>query len=237
MVQNESRKLIGDLKIIGFDADDTLWVNEPYYRQTEVDFCEIMKPYLPEKESYDELFRTEMQNLELYGYGAKGFMLSMIETALRISGNSVKPKEINGIIGLGRKLLNQPVVLLDHVAEVLLQLKGRYKLILATKGDLLDQERKLVNSGLAGYFHHIEIMSDKTVQNYRKLIQRLDVDPGEFMMIGNSVKSDIIPVLEIGAKAIHIPCDTTWLHERIHGETEADSYITVGSLYEVLSIL
>jgi putative hydrolase of the HAD superfamily len=225
------------IKIIGFDADDTLWVNEPLYRDTEKQFCDILAPYFPEIETNKELFKTEMQNLEMYGYGAKGFMLSMIETALRISDNKITPYEINHIIHLGKDLLNQPIILLDSVEEVLQQLHPNYKLILATKGDLLDQERKLRKSGLINYFHHIEIMSDKHENNYRKLINRLDIEPQDFVMIGNSVKSDILPVINIGAKAIHVPYHTTWQHENDHDETDHSKFITVDKLSEVLNIL
>jgi putative hydrolase of the HAD superfamily len=225
------------VKIIGFDADDTLWVNEPLYRGTEKQFCSILSPYFPEDVTNDELFKTEMQNLEMYGYGAKGFMLSMIETALRISSNKITPEEINQIIALGKDLLNQPIVLLDDVEIVLRKLQPGYKLILATKGDLLDQERKLKKSGLINYFHHIEIMSDKHENNYRKLIKRLDIEPQDFVMIGNSIKSDILPVINIGAKAIHVPYHTTWQHENDHDIADANKFVTVEKLAEVLSFL
>jgi putative hydrolase of the HAD superfamily len=225
------------IKIVGFDADDTLWVNEPLYRDTEMQFCEILKPYFPVTETNQELFKTEMQNLELYGYGAKGFMLSMIETALRISDNQITPYEINQIIRLGKDLLNQPIILLDGVEKVLKELQLSYKLILATKGDLLDQERKLRKSGLINYFHHIEIMSDKHEDNYMKLIHHLDIEPQDFVMIGNSIKSDILPVITIGANAIHVPYHTTWQHENDHNETDHSKFVTVDKLVEVLNIL
>lgn len=225
------------VKIIGFDADDTLWVNEPLYRETEKQFCRLLEPYAPANEANQELFKTEMLNLEMYGYGAKGFMLSMVETALRISGHKISANEIGQIIGLGKDLLNEPIVLLDGVETVLRQLQKNYKLILATKGDLLDQERKLKKSGLTDYFHHIEIMSDKHENNYRKLIKRLDIDPQYFVMIGNSVKSDILPVINIGAKAIYVPYHTTWQHENDHGVTDNSKFVTVNNLGEVLNIL
>lgn len=225
------------IKLIGFDADDTLWVNEPLYRASEKQFCEVVNAYRPEKESTTELFKTEMQNLEMYGFGAKGFMLSMIETAIRISANKVTTREINQIIDIGKNLLNEPIVLLENVEMVLQKLQPDYKLILATKGDLLDQERKLVKSGLANYFHHIEIMSDKKENNYRNLIRRLEIEPKDFVMVGNSVKSDILPVINIGAKAIHVPCEITWLHEQHHEETDSSKFITINNLAEILEIL
>jgi len=229
--------MLKEIKIIGFDADDTLWINEPLYQETEKQFCKILSPYLAEDETTKELFRTEMQNLEMYGYGAKGFLLSMIETALRVSENKITTGEISLILELGKTLLNEPIVLLDNVELVLQKLKPKYKLILATKGDLLDQERKLRKSGLTDYFHHIEIMSDKHENNYRKLIRSLDIKPEEFVMIGNSVKSDILPVINVGAKAIHVPFEVTWQHEKHHEEPGKDRFIAVNNLTEVLNIL
>ncbi len=224
------------IKVIGFDADDTLWVNEPFYQDIEKEFCQIMKPYLDEAESSKELFKTEMQNLEIYGYGAKGFILAMVETALRATKGKISSEEINRIIEIGKTLLTMPIQLLDGVENVLLKLQGKYKLILATKGDLLDQERKLQKSGLIGYFHHIEIMSDKHENNYRKLLSHLDIQPSEFLMVGNSVKSDILPVINIGAKAIHVPFSVIWQHETHHDSTETSDFITVSSISEILNL-
>lgn len=203
------------IKVIAFDADDTLWVNEPYFQETEHKFCSLLEDYLPHHTISQELFKTEMQNLALYGYGVKGFMLSMIETALRISDHTVPQRIIDQIIGFGKALLGRPIELLDGMEPALHQLKKKYRLVVATKGDLLDQERKLKRSGLEHYFHHIEIMSDKQEADYRKLIRHLDIDPSEFLMIGNSLKSDCLPVLAIGGHAIHIPYHTTWAHEKM----------------------
>ena len=225
------------IKVIGFDADDTLWVNEPNYLEAEIELCHLLKPYLEESETSKELFRTEMQNLEIYGFGAKGFLLSMIETAIRVTNNSITSEEIGRIIGIGKSLLDKPVVLLDGVESVLQELQSGYRLILATKGDLLDQERKLEKSGLAKYFHHIEIMSDKQENNYRKLLARLDIQPNEFLMVGNSIKSDVLPVLAIGAKAIHVPFEVTWQHEKMHPFAGDIEFLTVESLSDILEML
>lgn len=225
------------IKIIGFDADDTLWVNEPYYQEVERQFCQIMNPYLEEKETSKELFKTEMQNLEIYGYGAKGFILAMVETAVRATENHIQPKEIDQIIEIGKTLLTMPIQLLNGVEEVLQQFQGKYRLILATKGDLLDQERKLQKSGLAGYFHHIEIMSDKQEANYLKLLDHLDIEPNEFLMIGNSVKSDILPVIRIGGHAVHVPFEVTWQHETHHNSLDAESFRTVKNISMILNLL
>lgn len=225
------------IKVIGFDADDTLWINEPFYQDVEKEFCQIMKPYLPEKVTSEELFKTEMQNLEIYGYGAKGFILAMIETALRVTDGKITSEEISKILDIGKTLLAMPIELLEGVENVLQILQERYKLILVTKGDLLDQERKLHESGLIGYFHHIEIMSDKHENNYKKLLAHLDIRPEEFLMVGNSVKSDILPVTNIGAKAIHIPFEVTWQHEKHHESAVNDGFTSVICISEILNLL
>jgi putative hydrolase of the HAD superfamily len=225
------------IKVIGFDADDTLWVNEPFYQDVEKEFCRIMKPYLPELETSKELFKTEMQNLEIYGYGAKGFILATIETALRATNGKITTEEISQILDTGKTLLTMPIQLIEDVENVLQKLQGKYKIILVTKGDLLDQERKLQKSGLISYFHHIEIMSDKHENNYKKLIAHLDIQPEEFLMVGNSVKSDILPVVNIGAKAIHIPFEVTWQHENHHESPDNTTFTSVLSISEILNIL
>lgn len=225
------------IKVIGFDADDTLWVNEPFYQDVEKEFCQIMKLYHDEAETSKELFKTEMQNLEIYGYGAKGFILAMVETAIRTTKGKISAEEISRIVDIGKTLLNMPNQLLDGTENVLQKLQGKYKLILATKGDLLDQERKLQKSGLIGYFHHIEIMSDKHENNYRKLLSHLDIQSSEFLMVGNSVKSDILPVVNIGAKAIHVPFEVMWQHEKHHESIGKEDFITVSKISDILNLL
>ncbi len=226
------------IKYIAFDGDDTLWVNESFYQDTERQFCEILSHYLPAAKISKELFRTEMQNLAPYGYGAKAFTLSLIETAVRISNNKIPAKTIDKIIRLGKNLINSPLELLDGVPEVLEMLSKRFTLILATKGDLLDQERKLQKSGLEPFFHHIEIMSDKKEKNYQKLLAHLDTDPRHFIMIGNSLKSDILPVLKIGGQAIHVPFHTTWQHEHLDQDSLEDyQYLEIKTLRELANIL
>ncbi|MEP7253910.1 MAG: HAD family hydrolase, partial [Ginsengibacter sp.] len=165
-------------------------------------------------------FKTEMDNLALYGYGVKGFMLSMVETALRISDKTVSIQIIEKAIDYGKELLNKPIEMLEGVEDVLKALSGKYKLVIASKGDLLDQERKLRKSGIEHYFHHTEIMSDKKESDYQKLIRHLDIRPDEFMMIGNSIKSDILPVLQIGGHAVHVPYHTTWAHEHVEAKVD-----------------
>jgi putative hydrolase of the HAD superfamily len=226
-----------DIKVIGFDADDTLWVNEPYFKEIEEKFCDLLEDYLPRHTLVKELFKTEIENLSLYGYGVKGFMLSMIETALKVTSNTLSLEVIEKAIGFGKDLLQKPIELLDGVEEVLKTLKGKYRLVVATKGDLLDQERKLKKSGLEHYFHHIEIMSDKQEADYQKLIKHLDIKPSQFLMLGNSLKSDILPVLAIGGHGIHIPYHTTWAHETVEHNVEHDNFRHVIQMKEILEIL
>ena len=226
-----------NIKVIAFDADDTLWVNEPYFREVEDKFCELLEDFLPHHTIQKELFKTEMDNLELYGYGVKSFMLSMIETITRITDNTADTKLINKAIELGRELLNKPIELLDGVETVLQQLNGDYRLVMATKGDLLDQERKLIKSGLTKHFHHIEIMSDKKISDYKKLLKHLDCKPEHFLMIGNSIKSDVIPVLKLGGYAIHVPYHTTWAYEKVNIRIDNPKFYEAAFINDVVDFL
>jgi putative hydrolase of the HAD superfamily len=225
------------IKVIAFDADDTLWVNEPYFRATEEKFYTLLTEYLSPHNLERELFKTEIDNLQWYGYGVKGFVLSMIETALHVTDQTVPAVVIEKIIRLGKDMLNQPIELLDGIPQALEALKDKYRLVVATKGDLLDQERKLRKSGLSNYFHHIEVMSEKDEENYRKLIRHLDINPAEFLMIGNSLKSDILPVLRIGGHGIHIPYHITWQHEVVEYAIEHDNFRSVTHVSEALEHL
>ncbi|MDA9008223.1 HAD hydrolase-like protein [Flavobacteriaceae bacterium] len=225
-------------KVIAFDADDTLWVNETYFRDAEKKFAKILSKYETENKVDQELFKIEMKNLELYGYGIKGFVLSMIECALKLSNYSISQHEIDKILTIGKEMLNKPIELLDGVEEVLGELHNKYKLIVATKGDLLDQERKLEKSGLLKYFHHIEVMSEKKEVDYRKLIKHLDINSNELLMVGNSLKSDVLPLVKIGASAIHIPFHITWSHEEVSlEETKNSNFHTLSQLKDILKLL
>lgn len=221
------------IKVIAFDADDTLWHNESYFREIEDKFRELLEEYVPQHTVSRELFHTEIQNIELYGYGIKAFILSMIETSIRISGGTIHIEDINKIINYGKDLLAKPVEVFDGVEDVLKFLNGNYRLVLATKGDLLDQERKLDRSGLSKYFHHIEVMSAKEISNYKKLINHLDITPSEFMMVGNSLKSDILPVLELGGSAIHIPYHITWDHEKVEHKVDHENLLQLENIKQV----
>jgi len=214
------------IKFIGLDADDTLWVNEPYYRETEQKIENLLEIYCPKEKTRALLYQTEMQNLSLYGYGIKSFILSCIETALKISDYKADAVLIEKIMNLGKEMLSKDIELLDGVKESLELLSKDYTLILATKGDLLDQERKLIKSGLSGCFHHIEVMSDKKKENYEGLLNHLDIEASEFLMVGNSVRSDILPIIELGGKAVHIPYHTTWIHENVEISEETKKQFT-----------
>lgn len=225
------------IKVIAFDADDTLWENEPYFRASEAKFASLLSDWMPEHDTIRELFKIEMNNLATLGYGTKAFVISMIETAIDISSGQISGNAIQKIIKIGKEQLAKDVLLLDGIEEVLQSLKGRYRLVMATKGDLKEQEGKLLKSGLEKYFHHIEIVSEKTTLEYKKLIAHLDILPEEFLMIGNSLKSDIVPVLETGAWAIHIPFHTTWEHEKIKGEIKHPKFRQLSNASEVKEAL
>ena len=226
------------IKTIAFDADDTLWVNETYFRDTEERFATLLESYETKNKVDQELFKKEMQNLPVYGYGIKGFMLSMIELALELSNGKVSSKVLQEILLMGKEMIAHPVELLPHIKEVLEKLSKKYRLIVLTKGDLLDQERKLEASGLSEYFHHVEVMSDKTPEKYKHLLDHLQIKTSEFLMVGNSLKSDVLPLIEIGAQAIHIPFHTTWAHEEVSKESaeEAD-FLTLSDAKELLEVL
>lgn len=226
------------IKVVGFDADDTLWVNENYFREGEHRFCEVMGPWSTDEETMTKLYDNEMDTLDIYGFGIKGFMLSMVETATQIAKEQLTNDIINQIIEIGKEMLNKPVELLNNVEITLKSLENKYRLVLVTKGDLLDQERKLDKSGIAHYFHHIEVMSNKHESDYLKLVNHLDINPDEFMMIGNSLRSDILPVTKIGAKAIYVPYDITWQHETVDThDLQQVEFTTVKELSEVINLL
>ena len=225
------------IKVIAFDADDTLWVNETYFRAAEEQFASLLDGYETKNKIDQELYKTEIKNLRLYGYGVKGFVLSMVETALEISNNTVSQATLNKILNLGKEMISQPVELLDGVTEVLDKLTNSHRLIVLTKGDLLDQERKIERSGLSKYFHHIEVLSDKKEENYINLLNHLKIDVSEFLMIGNSLKSDVLPILNIGANAVHVPFHTTWQHEEVTIKEEEFNYLKINKLTDVLKYL
>jgi len=230
-------KINTDPKIIAFDADDTLWHNEPYFDEAQAKFCELFADYASKQEILQLILSHQVKNLPLYGFGIKAFTLSMIDSALELTNDQISGQGIKKIIDIGRDLLQKPVELLPEVEDVLQQLKGKYKLVVATKGDLKDQHRKLHDSGIGHYFHHIEVMSDKKELDYEKMLGRLDTKPEDFIMIGNSLKSDVLPVLNIGGHGYHIAYHTTWEYEKIDFEIQHDNFKSLEKISDVLPIL
>ena len=225
------------IKVIGFDADDTLWINESYFLETEQKLYQLLAPYASKEIVANQLYRTEMQNMPLYGYGVKAYILSVMETAIKLAGDQATASLLHQILIFGKEQLEQPVELLPDVHKTLNALYGKYKLIVVTKGDLLDQERKLLRSGIAHLFHHVEIISDKTPQTYRQLLNHLDIQPEEFLMTGNSMKSDILPPLSLGCYAIHVPYKTTWAHETAEAPQHNSRFKEVGTLWDIVDFL
>lgn len=224
-------------KTIAFDADDTLWHNEPYFDEAQERFCELFQDFASKQEILQLILNHQVTNLPLYGFGIKAFTLSMIEAALELTNHQINGTAIEKIVTIGKDLLQKPVELLPNVTEVLEQLKGKYKLVVATKGDLKDQHRKLHDSGLGHFFHHIEVMSDKTDLDYTKMLHRLECIPKDFIMIGNSLKSDVLPVLNIGGIGIHIPYHTTWEYEKIDFEIQHENFKSISNLTELFDLL
>lgn len=227
-----------DVKVIGFDADDTLWENENHFQEAERRYAALLSPFADAASASAELFRTETANIAIYGYGVKSFTLSMLETAVRISRGALPAATVGEILALGKGLLTMPVILLPGVEETLSVLKARFRLVVVTKGDLVDQERKLARSGLEGLFHHIEIVSEKDESNYRSLLRHLELRPEQFVMVGNSMKSDILPVLGLGGYGIHIPFHATWQHEKVEeADVPAERLLRARSIREVPDLL
>lgn len=206
------------IELIALDADDTLWHNESLFTVTQDSFRALLQPYLRGEWSAEALYATELRNLGHYGYGIKGFVLSMIETAVELTEGRVPGAVVGQIIDLGKAMLAAPVELLEHVAAVVPALARRAPLLLITKGDLFDQEAKLARSGLAEHFRHVEIVSDKTPATYRRILERYAVAPEAFLMVGNSLRSDIVPVVTVGGRAVYIPYAETWAHEVVPRE-------------------
>lgn len=228
---------LNNIKTIAFDADDTLWENETLFRKAEENLCHLLSDFIDFETCQKVLFEVEMKNLPLYGYGIKPFTLSLIEAALKISNHKVPIDIIEKLINKGKEMLEAPIVLIEGIEDTLKILSQKYKLVVATKGDLLDQERKLEKSGLANYFHHIEIVSDKTPKQYLNLTKQLDVTPSQFLMVGNSVKSDVLPVLAMGGFAFHIPFHTTWEHEVVKEPVNHPHFKHLQHSNEMLALL
>ena len=224
-----------EIEVIGFDADDTLWKNEDLFFEAQNEIKDILKQ---NSNNFDkELLKTEKSNLDFYGYGIKGFILSIIEASAKNSHEELKIESINQIIKLGKKMLNAPVNLIEDVEKVLSILSKKYILILITKGDLLDQERKIKKSKLEKYFNHKKIVSEKNKQTYLNILDDLKIEPQNFLMVGNSFKSDVLPVLEIGGNGIHIPYKILWEHESIKTSEYSKRYIKLEKISDLISVI
>lgn len=226
------------IRVIGLDADDTLWHNETIFERMHERYRASLSTYHDAATVDRRLLATELRNLDLYGYGVKGFTLSAIETAIELTQGKISADEIRTLIELGREMLNHPVELLDGVAETVQQLAPTHVLLLITKGDLLDQQRKLTKSGLSAHFKGVEIVSEKNPATYASILRRHDIRPGEFLMVGNSLKSDILPVLEIGGAALHIPYRLSWELDRTDEVPSApDRFFQADSLRQLPPML
>lgn len=215
-----------NIKVIAFDADDTLWDNEPFFRKVESEMCDILSPYGSKEEISEQLYAIEMDNMPDYGYGAVAFTMSLIENAVKASKGKVPAHDVGKIIEAGRTLVRLKATPLSGVKETLEHLKSieKYKLVVFTKGELLTQENKLKRSGLLPFFDRVFIVTDKKESDYRDLCNALDIAPEELLMVGNSLKSDILPALNIGARAVHIPYEIMWQHEIIEDFEHKNMY-------------
>lgn len=206
------------ISTIAFDADDTLWRNEDLFKHSQQHFVAMLERYHSKDYILEQLNTVQVRNLANFGYGIKGFTLSMIETAIELTEGRISGYEIHQIITLAKEMVASPIEVLPGIEELLQELQGKCQLMVITKGDLLDQESKVARSGLSHYFDWYEVVSNKDVQTYSKLFRRLQLQPNELLMIGNSMKSDILPVLDVGAHVLHVPYHTTWAHETVSEE-------------------
>jgi putative hydrolase of the HAD superfamily len=222
--------------IIGLDGDDTLWHSEREFASTQARYRELVTRWADDETVERRLLDVERRNLEVFGYGVKGFTLSMVETAIELSDGDIPANEIHRIIALGKELLGHPVELIPGVDEAVTELATRHQLVLITKGDLMHQETKLAASGLGERFWRIEIVSEKDVPTYRRILTRHEIEVDDFVMVGNSVKSDVLPVLELGARAVHIPYEITWEIEHVAIE-DPDLFPTIPSLLDLVGLV
>ena len=224
--------------VIAFDADDTLWHNETIYSLTQEKLKQLLAKYRDIEDIEGEIYQTERRNLQYFGYGIKSFTLSMIETAIELTNGEIQGREINQIINFAKEMLETPTQLLDDVAETVATLAQSHTLMIITKGDLFDQETKIAQSGLADYFTYVEIVSEKTPGVYRGLLERYGLSPNRFLMIGNSLRSDVLPVIELGGRAVHVPYSLTWAHEIVTGpEAQAASYFELEKMSQLPALL
>jgi putative hydrolase of the HAD superfamily len=226
------------VRVVGFDGDDTLWHSETRFIFTQGEFRELLQRHLPDVDVDARLDRTEMANLSIYGYGVKSFTLSMLETAIELTGGRIPAADLEVILGWGKRMLMQPTELLDQVEQTLKQIAGRYDLLLITKGDIFDQESKLARSGLGDLFLGVEIVSEKNSDSYAGIFRRRGIDPVEFVMVGNSLQSDVIPVVGLGGYAVQIPYSVTWHHEHVpEDELPGQGWRRIAAIGELPAVL
>jgi len=226
------------IETVLLDGDDTLWHNEPLFAEMTTRFLALLSLYHTSEWIQERLYETEVRNLRHYGYGIKSFVLSMIETAIELTEGRIGGSEIDVVLEFGKEMLEAPVTLLDHAEEAVIRLADSYRLLLVTKGDLFDQESKIARSGLADYFDAVEIVAEKSVSTYRAIASRNGIGFDTAVMVGDSLKSDILPVAQVGGNAIHVPYGTTWEHEIVHEDIlSAYEYQTVASMREVPAMI
>jgi putative hydrolase of the HAD superfamily len=226
------------LRVLAFDGDDTIWHNESRFHLTQTSLRDLVRSHVPDADVDNHLFEVEMRNLSLYGYGVKSFTLSMLETAIELTDGRIPATDLQVILAWGKRMLTEPTELLDGVREVLLDLSSRYSLLLITKGDLFDQESKLARSGLGDLFTGVEILSDKTHATYGSVLKRRGIEAEEFVMVGNSLRSDVAPVVALGARAVHIPYHVTWNHEHLPDDAlPASGWYRLGRIGELGALL
>ncbi len=226
------------ISLIGFDADDTLWHSESHFALTEDRFRALVSPWSAAEQTSELLLARERANLELFGYGVKGFILSMIETAIEVSDGTIPSDAIRQIVSWGKEMMAHPVELIDGVSDVLDFVASSHRMVLITKGDLFHQESKIAESGLAERFERVEILSEKSPEQYRNVLDRCGGVPAEeFLMVGNSLRSDVAPVVEIGGTGVHIPYAITWGHEQVTDNTLGNGYRTLASIGDLPRLL
>lgn len=229
--------MTAQITLVGFDADDTLWENEHFFRLTETHFRDLLADYAQAEKLSAQLLEAEKRNIKHYGFGIKGFTLSMIETAIEITDGKVPASTISKILNAGREMLSHPVETLPEAEHTLQTLSATHKLVLITKGDLFDQERKLAQSGLGDYFEAVEIVSDKSTKTYQRIFTRHGTGAAHAVMVGNSLKSDVIPAIDAGAFGVHIPHQLTWDLEHAEPPTHQPRYRAIKSLGELVPLI
>ena len=231
----------GGIGLVGFDADDTLWRSQDYFDEAQADFERIVATYVDLDDVAHRLYAVEKRNLALFGYGVKGMVLSMVEAAVEITEERISAGDLHRIVGLGKDLLRHPVEVLDGVREAVEAIAADFPVVLITKGDLFHQEAKVRDSGMADLFRRIEIVSEKDAATYARLFEEFGIAPQRFLMVGNSLRSDIAPVLELGGWGVHVPYHTTWAHEADatlqHGAERMRSIAGIGDLAQAVQAL